>query len=245
MSTRALGSTSRRRLVAIGLSTLAITAVVATLAVTFMTLNAHTAYGSGTGPGGGCIPTHGAGVACVTKGMQASADFTTFDANGCVVTDANINAFQNIAVPGHSATQSVMVFISVYDICNQVQLVAASNVDPNTGATLFNGASTFGAKLDTASVNGAAPMFDFVSGTTFTSTVNVTWSGFGPTSSFAESFRSRSPGFMVSFRDNGSSRQAEATGTVTDSANNNLAATPTDNADLSNNTSGTVQIIKQ
>lgn len=245
MFTRAFGPTSKRRLVAIGLSTLAVTAVVATLAVTFMALNARTAYGSGSGPGGGCIPTHGAGVACVTKGLQASADFTTFDVTGCVVTDASVNAFQNVAVPGHTGTQSVMVFISVYDICNQVQLDAAANVDPSTGATLFNGTQSFGSQLGSASVNGTAPMYDFMSGTTFTSTVNVTWTGFGPTSTFADSFRSRSPGFMVSFRDNGSSRQAEASGTVTDSANNNLAAVSTPYGTLSNNTSGSVQVIKQ
>lgn len=241
MFKRASAMTGKQRLVAVGLSALGLTALIAVLAVTFVALNARTAFGSGTG-GGGCIST--TGPRCNFTGNQAFTDFSSASTDGCTYTDANVQVFDNLTRPGGVTTSQVMVFINVYDNCTGQQLVSAANFDPNTGAPVFNGTLSFGSKLSSATVNGTAPMYDYVSNTTFTSTVNLTFQGYGPTSQFTDNSTFRSPGFMSKSNFKGTSRSAEASGTLTDASNNNLAAAPSLYASINNNSGGTLQIIK-
>lgn len=241
MFTRTPGLSGKRRLVAIGLSALGLAALIAVLTVTFVALNARTAFGSGSG-GGGCIST--SGPKCTFKGNQAFADFGSVGADGCTFTDANVQVFDSVSKPGGATSQQVMVFISVTD-CTGVQIDSASNFDPNTGLPSFTGTFSFGSKLSSATVNGAAQMFDYVTGTSFTTTINVTWKGYGPTSAFMDANSFRMPGFFTKSRFTGDSRAAEATGTLTDASNNNLASIPTLYANLNNDSGGTLQVIKQ
>jgi hypothetical protein len=241
MFTRASGMTGKRRLVAVGLSALGLTTLIAVLAVTFMALNAHTAFGSGSG-GGGCIST--SGPVCTFNGNQAYVDFSSVSADGCTFTDANVQVFDNVTRPGGVTTSQVIVFISVWNNCTGQPVVEASNFDPNTGVPEFNGTYSFGSKMSSAIVNGTAPMYDYVSNTNFTSTVNVTLQGYGPTSQFSDTNSYRSPGFFSKSRFKGVSRNAEASGTVTDASNNNLAAGASIYANINSNSGGTLQIIK-
>ncbi|TMD21901.1 MAG: hypothetical protein E6I98_00970 [Chloroflexi bacterium] len=110
---------------------------------------------------------------------------------------------------------------------------------------IFNGTALFGTKLDTASVNGSAPMFDINTGLqAFTSNVNVVWTGFGPTTTFIDSFHVRTTGVLFIAHSNSTSRGAEASGTITDIAGNNDASVPTLNAQLQNATQGSISISK-
>jgi hypothetical protein len=211
-------------------------------------------HASGSGGGGFCFSTDG--PVCTFKDTIAFADFGSVSGGssvnsssggggggGCVFTDAFLQPMQNLSRPGHSASQTVIVSISEYDACTGMQLVGASNTDPTTGTADFTGTIQFGTGLSTATVNGTAPMFDFVTGAqVFTTTINVTWQGYGPTATSIDSSHFRAPGFVVNSHFHGSSRGAEASGTFTDGTGANLATPPTLNASLDDSSGGTVVI---
>jgi len=227
---------------------LSLTAVVAVLVVTLLVFNTRTAFGSGTG-GGGCAPT--SGPHCTFKGNNAFVDFSSVS-DGCIFTDVNIEPFASLSQPGHVATQSVFIFLSQYDACNNVQLLFASNQDPNTFMPDFTGTLKFGSNLSSATIIGTAPMYgqsvSSDSGTggggvlLFTTTVNVTLTGYGSLTKSVDSQHFHGQGAIFNTHSNGTNRNAEATGIFTDASGNNLAATPTLDANLSDSHSGTVQI---
>lgn len=231
---------------------LSLTAVVAVLVVTLLVLNTRTAFGSGTG-GGGCFST--TGPSCTFKGNNGFVDFSSVSSDGCIFTDVNIETFASLTQPGHVAAQSVFIFLSKYDVCHGVELLFATNQDPNTFMPDFTGTLQFGSNLSSATIKGTAPMFDesccgasVNSGTggggvlLFTTTVNVTLKGYGSTTTSVDSQHFHGQGVIFNTHFIGSNRNAEASGTVTDASGNNLAATPTLDADLGDSTSGTVQI---
>jgi hypothetical protein len=225
----------KRRLVAAGL-----TAVLVVLAIGLVSLNARPALGAGSG-GGSCFST--TGPACTFKGNNASAEFSSVSADGCIFTDVFAQPFTNLTSPGRTTTQAVGIAISKFDDCQGGLLLEnVSNFDFATGMLIFNGTLQFGSMLDTAAIIGSAPMFDNLTGMQlFTSTINVSWHGYGPTSKFIDTSHVRQPGFMMNSHFTGVSRSAEASGVVTDETGTNLATPATLNANLSDNTGGTVQ----
>jgi hypothetical protein len=154
-----------------------------------------------------------------------------------------MNVFETLQRPGKTTTQMAFVFISEID-CNNILLEEASNLDPNTGTPNFTGTIQFGTGLTTGVMNGTATMFDIVSNTSFTTNINVTWQGFGPTTTTLDNSHIRGAGFMVSNHFHGTDREAEASGTFTNADGSNLAASPTDNADISDSSGGTVILTK-
>jgi hypothetical protein len=242
MSTRGFSLAGHRQLVLVGLALVGLTAVVAVLFVAVAPFGARVAHGSGSG-GGGCIST--TGPVCTFKNSSASADYGGVGSDGCTFTFASIEAFDSLTRPGNVTSQAVIVNINKFDNCQGISLENASNFDPSTGQSDFTGTIQFGTKLSTATVVGTAPMFDADSGALlFTTSINVTWQGFGATTTFINNSHSRSPGFIFSTHFNGDSRMAEASGTLTDETGANLATPATPNAQLGNAKSGTVQIIK-
>lgn len=237
MFTRAFGLSGKRRLVAVGLSALGLTAVAAVLAVMFLGFNTHPAFGSGSG-GGGCFST--SGPACTFKGHQAYADFGGVSADGCVFTDAYVSPFESLTSPSRTASQTVYISISQWNYCTGEQVMGADNMDPTSWMPAFTGTVQFDSH--SASINGTATMYDYSGGQSFTTTINVSWKGYGPTSTFVDSQHYRSPGFIMSTHDTGVSQAAEASGNFTDQSGANLAATPTLNAGLTNDSGGTVQM---
>ncbi len=237
-----VGTGARRRLVAAGLAVAIAAVAVAVLAA--VSLNTRTAAGAG---GGGCFAA--TAPVCTFKNHAAFADFggvQTFagggGGGGCIVTDAFVEAFESLSMSGHVTTTTVFVSLSTFNFCTGAQFECASNFDPNTGMPLFNGTVQFGLDLTTAAVNGTAPMFDPCTGASFTSTINVAWQAFGPNSTIIDSFHFRAPGFLMNAHFMGVSRQAVASGVLTDAAVTNRASTPTVNADVENDTGGTVTI---
>jgi hypothetical protein len=238
MSMRTFSLRGKRRLMASILAVVGFTAMVAILAAVVLHSNVRVALGSGSG--GGCIST--TGPVCTFKDNRAFADFGSVSSDGCIFTDAAIQPFQSLTRPGNTTSQSVFVFIEKFDFCNNVPLEEASNFDPTTGAPNFTGTIQFGGTLATATVNGTASMVDLISNTTFTATINVAWQGFGTTTRFIDNSHFRAPNFIVNSHFSGTSRAAEASGTLTDETGTNLATSPTLNAGLDNTRGGTVQI---
>lgn len=257
MFTRTFNRPGKRRLAVVTLSSVAVAALVGALGVAVLTLNAHTAFGSSSG-GGGCFST--SGPVCTYKDHTAYADFGSVSADGCLFTDAFVQAFDNLTSPGHAAGQSVYVNINVWNYCATGTTGASgfsscgpgcggglvysvSNADPVTYVPSFTGTVQFGSSFSSASVTGTATMFDnFTGAPAFTSTVNVAWHGYGPTSTFIDSSHYRAPGFLMIAHSTGTSSGAEASGTVTGQSGTNLATPATLNAALYDVSGGQVQL---
>ena len=238
MFSRMALSLGPRRLAASALSIVVIGAAMAVVGAGAIALNTRSAAGAG---GGGCFAT-GTPV-CAFKDRVASAGFGSVSSDGCIVTEAFVDAFEGLASPGHISATNAFVGVARFNACTNTLIESASNFDPATGNPVFNGAIQFGPRLDTASVSGSAPMFDDLTGVqVFTSTVNLTWQGFGPTTTFIDGSHDRMPGLLVNLHSIGTSRQALASGVVTDETAANLATPPTLEADLENDTSGIVEV---
>ncbi|HEU0027380.1 MAG TPA: hypothetical protein VFQ25_09715 [Ktedonobacterales bacterium] len=209
------------------------------MAVLFLGFNTHTAFGSGSG-GGGCFST--TGPVCTFKGHQASADFSSVSDDGCVYTDAYVGIFESLSSPSRTDSQTVFVYISQWDNCTGALLANATNFDPNSSMPTFTGTMQFGDQ--SASINGTAAMYDYNSGQSFTTTINVSWKGYGPVSSIIDSQHYRSPGFILNSHSTSASQSAEAAGVITDQTGTNLATPPTLNANISDDSGGTVQMFR-
>lgn len=242
MSAQLVGIYARRRMTALGLVAAVVAAAMAVIAA--VSFNTHSA--AGAGGGGNCFAT--TGPVCTFKSHTAFADFSTVSAfgggGGCTVTDAFAQPFESLSMPGQNAAVTVIVSLSTFNFCNNTQAECASNFDPNSGAPLFTGTVQFGLDLTTATVIGTATMFDpcatTPAGASFTSNINLTWQAFGPNSTLIDNSHLRSPGFILNSRFKGLSRQAIASGVLTDATGGNRAASPTANADLENDSGGTV-----
>jgi hypothetical protein len=242
MSSRGFNLAGNRQFVLVGLGLLALVAVVAVLLVAVSPFGTRVAHGSGTGPGG-CVAT--TGPSCHFSGNEATAIFDSIASDGCTATEAFIQPMASVTRPGGVTSQSVFISIDTFDICQGIGLGSASNLDPNTFLPDFTGTVQFDGKLSTASVVGTAPMFDgFTNAQLFTTTINLTWHGYGSTSQSIDSSHFHGFGFIDSTHFNGQSRSAEASGTLTDATGTNLATPATLGAQLDNATSGTVFISK-
>lgn len=242
MSTRGFSLTGHRRLVLVGLGLVGVAAVVAVLFAAVSPFGARVAHGSGSG-GEGCVST--TGPVCTFKNSSAFADFDNVSSDECNFTFASIEAFDSLTRPGNITSQSVIVNINKFDNCPGGGIQEnVSNSDPITGQPDFTGTIQFGTKLSTAIVVGTAPMFDDTGALLFTTSINVTWQGFGDTTTFLDNTHTRAPGFISSNHFNGDTRMAEASGTITDETGANLATPATPNAQLGDAKSGSVQIIQ-
>ena len=242
MSTRGFSLTGHRQFVLVALAVVGLAAVVAVLFTVVSPFGARVAHGSGSG-GGGCIAT--SGPVCHFTSANAFGDFDSVSSDGCIFTDVSVQPFDSLTRPGNVTSQTVMVNINKFDNCQGIILENASNFDPSTGLSDFTGTIQFGSKLSTATVVGTAPMFDGDSGALlFTTSIDLTWQGFGATTTFIDSAHSRSPGFISNTHFNGDTRMAEVSGTLTDETGANLATPASLNAQLGDAKSGTVQIVK-
>lgn len=247
MSTRANRFAGKRRLIAIGLSVATLTATIVAVAV--MTLGTRTALGSGSG-GGGCVVTTGTTPpTCTFKNNNAYVYFSNVSSDGCIYTNAGVSLYDNLTVPGQSATQTALIFIEKYDECNYVSLMEAGSYDPNTGLSTFTGTIQLASDLSRATVTGTAAMYDWSNGMptqpSFTTTVNLTFKGYGSISRFSDSQHFHSSAFVMNTHYTGTSRPAEVSGTVTDQDGNNVAALSSTFAELTNSSGGTMQIFQQ
>lgn len=150
------------------------------------------------------------------RGKIADAFFTSFD--GCIQTDVGVFPSEDVSgsPPGPGGSHSgVGMFISVFDHCNGIQLLAA---DGGTGLADPD-FQVFG-QLESAILSAEVPLFDFVSGTPFNVFVVMSWTGNGPLSRESSSFRFDSPGCKFHSRFRGTFRSAEVSGVVSDGVTN-------------------------
>jgi hypothetical protein len=228
---RIVNKLGKRGLVAGGIATVALVAVVAMLAVSLLPSNGRAVHASGVG--GGCFAI--SGPVCTFKNQSAFAQFES-SIDDCVVSDAFVEGFNNLVRPGNTATQTAFVSITTYNACTGELLSEAFSQD-------FTGTVQFGTGLSSAAVAGTATMVDALTSNTFSVSVNVTCQGFGPTSRNISMNHYRAPGFIFNSHFNGTTRGAAASGTISDGTTN-FAASPTLYAGISDSSGGTVQLVK-
>lgn len=151
------------------------------------------------------------------RDLGSNAYFYNTDPSGCVVTEVSIFAsqhyFQSPPGPGSEGPfASFLIF--QYNVCTGEELLNAS------GSTETNLDLQVDKKLNWATVNAVVNVFDTVSGSDLDIFIDLTWTGFGPTSRETVHFHSNSPSCKMKFRSNGLFRSAEASGTVSDGITN-------------------------
>jgi hypothetical protein len=168
------------------------------------------------------------------KGQTADAYFQSRD--GCVQTSVGV-----FAVDGHvkqKGSKTVVnsfanVFIDVFNVCTGTLHLSAFGE-----AELAPGDFAVSSTLSTASLTTSNEVFDYVSRTAFTVNIDLDWTGVGSTFREKGRFSFKTPGFRISERFDRTSRNATATGTVSDGCPNYTPGT-SESARLSDQKSGT------
>lgn len=145
------------------------------------------------------------------KGAAAEAGFQTVDGSGCVVTAVSVQAQQvnqskNTGIPSGG---TAFVTLSEFDQCTFTDLVEADGE-----ASLPARAFTIDNKLNAASLVASVDVTDIFTSNTFTLDLNVAWTGTGPVDIQKSHDQEKSGGFTVINNFHGASREATATGTV-------------------------------
>lgn len=152
------------------------------------------------------------------RGEGASAIFSSVDTSGCVWTDVYLNADEGISQspPGRgNASSGVGLFISQYDICANIQLLAADGF-----ASLAEPDFRVFGKLSSATLAATVNVYDYMSNTSFDVYVDLTWTGTGDINRQSSHTHFDSPGCKFNSRFIGSFRPAVATGSVSDGFTN-------------------------
>ena len=152
------------------------------------------------------------------KGRGAEAFFSTVDPSGCIFTNvfvfASEETFQNPPGP-RSASSGTFLFISQFDACVGMQLLAADGF-----ASLADPDFQVARKLNSATLSATVNVFDFVTSTSFDVDVNLAWTGAGPLLREHGNFHFQAPGCKFNSHFNRTFRGAEASGSVSDGATN-------------------------
>jgi hypothetical protein len=175
------------------------------------------------------------------KGRLAEAFFSSTDASGCVLTEVYVAADDGrvkIDPGGAEAESAAVIFISQFDTCTGTQLGAAEGT-----ALLAPGAFQIDKELTAATLSATIEVFDSVSDTSFPVQVNVSWTGVGDTTREKQRSHLTAPGFKSIIRVDGTSREATASGTVTDGTTN-FTPGPAVFAELHSSKLGSVDIIR-
>jgi hypothetical protein len=172
------------------------------------------------------------------KGQSAEAFFSSTDPSGCIQTDAFVFAVDGkVKQDGaHGVESSAFVAISRIDLCTGTVLL-----DTFGSATLAPAEFVIDTRLTSATLDTTVTVTDFVSGTTFPVDMALGWTGTGAPFRVKQHSQTKTPGFKLNSRFDGTSRNAAASGTVSDGTTN-LTPEPAGFADMSSAKSGEVSI---
>jgi hypothetical protein len=177
-----------------------------------------------------------------SKGSNAFAFFQSVDPSGCVETQVNVAAHDQtlrLGQPGPlQPFPSVNVAILQRNRCTNTTLLSAGNNDPRVAedAIQFE-------KLDSATLNATIEVFDFVTFTSFPVDISVSWTGFGATTREKSHSNSTAiPGLRVIALFDGMTREATASGTVSNGITN-FTPEPALSASMNSGIQGSLVII--
>jgi hypothetical protein len=168
------------------------------------------------------------------KAEFAQARFLSIDPSGCVVTDVFVFVIDGRikAVGGPVFAPEAFVSIVQRDVCANINLVVDEGV-----ADLAPDAFEVNGQLRTATLNTTIDLDE--EGPV---EVSVTWTGTGTAVRETRHFHLKMPGFKVNSHFNGLTREATASGTVSDGTTN-FTPEPAVSAELASVRQGQVEII--
>lgn len=171
-------------------------------------------------------------------GLTADASFESFDTSGCVFTTAFLTATngRNLMPGGPQANSAVFVSLSQFDVCSLTDLLEASGF-----ASLPAGGFQIDKKLTSATLNTSVDVFDFVSSTSFTVEISLSWTGTGGLTVSRVHNLLRQAGLRINASSVGTARQATASGSVT-GGGTNYSPLPSSFADLNDSKLGELDV---
>ena len=164
--------------------------------------------------------TSAASAADVYKnnGTGANAYFSSLDETGCVITDVYVDTldygFKNPPGPAEKASYVYMT-ISKYDVCTGESLLYAEGF-----TSLGESELQVSSKQDRATLTATVNVYDWASDSSFDVWVDLTWTGSGPLSRQKTHNQYKVPGCHIVERFTSMSREAQASGTVSDGSTN-------------------------
>jgi hypothetical protein len=190
------------------------------------------------------LPAHAAGAETRHfnfKGQFAEAVFDTVDSSGCIETFVTVIAEdRRIKQAGPAeATLRAMVDLFQIDSCSGKLLLSAFGL-----ATLTPDQFQIDKQFNAATLNATIEVTDSLSSNTFPVNVSVRWTGSGDIVTVKNHDHLKEPGFKLNARFTGTSRNATASGTVTDGTTN-FTPQPAVVADMGSTKRGEVVIIHE
>ncbi len=157
------------------------------------------------------------------SGQDAAVELGSTDPAGCVFTNVRVGAIDGRIKQGSQPETSSHVFVLIgqYNACTDTRLIAAIGQAPVVPV-----AFQIDPQLSTATLNATLEVFDYVSARSYPVDISVNWTATGDAVRLKGSTQTRSAGFLVSERFDGSGRQATAAGTVSLNGAPNLTPEP-------------------
>ena len=157
------------------------------------------------------------------SGQAAAVELGSTDPAGCLFTTVRVGAVDGRIKQGSQPETSSQVFVIIgqYNACTDTRLIAAMGQAP-----LVPAAFQVDPQLNMATLNATFEVFDYVSARSYPVDVSFNWTATGDAVRLKGSTQTRSAGFLVSERFDGSSRQATASGTVSLNGSPNLTPEP-------------------
>ena len=177
----------------------------------------------------------------IFKGQFAEAAFQTVDSSGCIETFVTVIAedrhLQLAGAP--DATRRASIDLFQFDSCSGDLLLSAFGL-----ATLAPGQFQVDKQFTAATLNATIVVTDFVSGNSYPVDVSLSWVGNGDIVSTRDRVQLNEPGYSLNTRFTGTSRNAIASGTVSDGVTN-FTPRPAEFADMGSTKRGEVEIIHE
>ena len=171
------------------------------------------------------------------KGLGASAYFSSSDPSGCVYTDVSVFANEQMILnqPGtNNAFSGISLYISQYDYCRGVQLLAADGYSSLAAHDLV-----ISNQLESAALTATVSMYDYVSGNSFDVRVNLNWTGVSSIGHRTNQSQYRFERCHQKYQDNSKFRFAQVSGSISDRVTE-FAVAPALYADIFSSKGGSV-----
>jgi hypothetical protein len=167
------------------------------------------------------------------KGESVLSIFTSTD--GCIQTQVFVAATQGVSRslpgPGNPVTE-VALFILQEDICTDTRLISAESLSAIPAADF-----QVDKKLAQAILNTTVTATDYAADppASFDVSIDLTWTATGPLTRANDNTHFHTPGCVINNRIHGTSRTAEASGSVSDGTTNYITGPSTQALTMSSN----------
>jgi hypothetical protein len=150
------------------------------------------------------------------KGLGANASFSSID--GCIRTNVDVftaEAVRQTIPASREPFSSVTLYISQYNECESIELLAAEGVKELAGSDL-----QISSKLEWAALNTTVTIQDSLTGDRFDVSIDLTWTGIAPVTREHVNFQLGDKTCRTHSRGRATMRAAETIGSVSNGTTN-------------------------